>query len=360
MTIPPPLWAALPTDPIISQSSSPQPVPDIIPISDSASCSCSDVKNTYNPATPTSTRQCIVYDICKAYDRVIELQGCTVCRRRMVGPDCSNMRLFNYNNRILLTHDLLNDYTSAYTTSETPFTAWVTVVARRYESQRSEHKFLSEPMFRAAWFAFVQLQYLDGDMECPHCGPSPENTIWDGVTLAFSQKHLLPSLQPPTTVFDDAPERNRTRYVYKQQLLPDKDVRSLVRSIISGPSLLLANTGSGATITDSDGRVGIRIGPDDESAKKEFLARIEAIPLACKKLMDVHASLGALFEQHFGLIALVNRTWGVSVYHRFFLQVRLCCGGDRSFSLMRMQLMELGHCRRVCPTDDNPTGFGCS
>ena len=266
----------------------------------------------------------------------------------MVGPDCNDLRLFNYNNRILLTHDLLNDYTSAYTTSETPFTAWVTVVARRYESQRSEHKFLSEPMFRAAWFAFVQLQYLDGDMECPHCGPSPENTIWDGVTLAFSQKHLLPSLQPPTTVSDDAPVRSRTRYVYKQQLLPDKDLRSLVRSILSGPSLLLANTRLGATITDSDGRVGIRISPDNEfedsddehtghavknsaKAKKEFLTRIEAIPLACKKLTDVHASLGALFEQHFGLIALVNRTWGISVYHRFFLQVRLCCGDDRSF-----------------------------
>jgi hypothetical protein len=63
------------------------------------------------------------------------------------------------------------------------------------------------------------------------------------------------------------------------------------------------------------------------TAKKELLARIEAIPPACQKLTDVDASLGALFEQHFGLIALVEKRWGVSVFRRFFLQVRPCSSG---------------------------------
>ena len=299
----------------------------------------------------------MVYDICKAYDRIIELQACNLCRRR-IGPDCNKMRIFNYNNRILLTHDLLDDYTSAYTTSETPFTAWVTVVTRRYESQESKHKFLSEQMFRATWFAYIQLQYLDGDMECPRCGPSPQNTIWDGVTLAFSQKHLLPSLQPPTAIVNDAPVRDRTRYIYKQQLIPDKELRSLVRAILSGPSLLLAKTGSVGT-ANLDGQVQIGTSPNDDDdddgedntdtgdvgqnsakANKDFLARIEAIPLACRKLTEVDASLGVLFEEHFGLIALIERRWGTSVYHKFFVQVWLNCSADRSDS---RKLMESGH-----------------
>jgi hypothetical protein len=38
--------------------------------------------------------------------------------------------VFNFNNRILFTHDLLDEYTSAYTSSETPFVGWVATVSR--------------------------------------------------------------------------------------------------------------------------------------------------------------------------------------------------------------------------------------
>lgn len=243
------------------------------------------------------------------------------------------MRLFNFNNRILLTHELLDDYTSAFTASETPFVAWVTVITRRYESQKSEHKFLSEQMFRAAWFAYITLQYLDGDMECPSCGPSPETTIWDGITLAFNQKHLLPSLKPPTTVCDTSPIRDQTRYVYKQQLLPDRDLRKLVRQIISGQPPILGNAGSGLVANDphrSRDPGGNEISDDDDGitetnqAKrdKDLSSRIEGIPLACLKLTSVNVGLGRLFSEQFGLDALRAGTWGNSVYRRFFLQVR--------------------------------------
>jgi hypothetical protein len=242
------------------------------------------------------------------------------------------LRIFNFNNRILMTHELLNDYTSAYTTSETPFVAWVTVVSRRYKSQQSVHKFLLEEMFRATWFAYIGLQYLGGDMQCPLCGPSPDTTIWDGVTLAFNQKHLLPSLEPPTAISAQAPVRKNTRYVYKQQLLPDKDLRSLVRGIISGPSLMLAGS---VSTTNSDGQrpeTSPESGDDNadigrttaiaNKEKQEYVTRIEAIPLACEELTSVDAALGELFSEQFGLKALVERRWGISVYRRFFLQVR--------------------------------------
>ena len=189
-------------------------------------------------------------------------------------------------------------------------------------------------MFRAIWFAYIGLQYLDGDMQCPLCGPSPDTTIWDGVMLAFNQKHLLPSLEPLTAISNQAPVREHTRHVYKQQLLPDKDLRSLVRGIISGPSLLLAGSVSKAFTTNSGGQ-SPQTSPDndDENAnigqtikitikeKKEDLARIEVIPLACEKLTAIDVGLGELFSKQFGLKALVEKRWGISIYQCFFLQV---------------------------------------
>ena len=90
------------------------------------------------PVVPTS---CTIYNIMESYEATIELQVCSKCppnRRRHVGPDCRTLGLFNYNNRILLTHDLLDDYTMAYTSSETPFVAWVGVVSRRYTRHMSQ------------------------------------------------------------------------------------------------------------------------------------------------------------------------------------------------------------------------------
>jgi CxC4 like cysteine cluster associated with KDZ transposases len=271
-----------------------------------------------------------------------------MCHRRFIGPECGDIGLFNFNNRVLMTHNLLDDYTSCFTSSETPFTAWVAVTARRYESEHSDHKFVSEPMLRAAWFSYVKLQYLDGDMECPDCGPSPENIIWDGVTLAFHRKHLLPTLCPPTTICDDSVIREKTRYVYNQQLLPEKGLRKLVREIITGPPLLPVESGKGmveAQVTHkrqdnsgggeegdagdgSDEEIGDGISAKSKrtdagaKARKELLARIEAIPDACERLSNVNAGLGEVFSHHFGLLAIVQRRWGLRSYVQLFSQVR--------------------------------------
>ena len=332
MTIPPPIWASLPTDPNIPRPPLVKFFPETIEITELASCSCANPRNKYSPIYPTSTRPCVIYGFSHACSSHIELQACLLCRRRWIGPECSDLGLFNFNNRVLLTCELLDDYTSAYTTSETPFAAWVTVTTRRYESQQSEFKFMTEQMFRAVWFAYIKLLYLEGDMQCPHCGPSPETTIWDGVTLAFNRKHLLPSLQPPTVICDDSLNRGRCRYLYKQQLLPDKKLRTLVRGIITGRSLLLADTSRnevGDRRDDQEGDGGNSEDGEEKGmgrssaakVKKELLARIEAIPGACNSLSDVDAGLGDLFTQHFGLIALAQKRWGPPVYRQFFVQV---------------------------------------
>ncbi|KAJ7363896.1 hypothetical protein DFH08DRAFT_682341, partial [Mycena albidolilacea] len=152
-----------------------------------------------DPALPVLHMQCTVYGLFWVWQCPIELQACLNrgITTGILGRMERDLGIFNYNNQKLFAHDLLDKYTLAYTSSETPFSAWVSVLNWRYElySRQSEHPFVMIEIFRAVWFSFVRLQYLDSSMMCPQCGPSPEATIWDGATLAFNQKHLLPSLE---------------------------------------------------------------------------------------------------------------------------------------------------------------------
>ncbi|KAF8530862.1 hypothetical protein JB92DRAFT_2693930, partial [Gautieria morchelliformis] len=155
----------------------------------------------------------------------LEVQACPACppqARHHIGPDARDLGLFNFNNRILVSHDLLDEYTSAYTLSEMPFTAWTQGVSRRYTTYGSPHPFMSDDTFRSVWFTFVSLQDYSCPGDCPLCGPSPAHTIWDGVTLAFHQKHLLPSLTPPTLSLPDTISRAEVRHLSHQQCIPEK------------------------------------------------------------------------------------------------------------------------------------------
>jgi hypothetical protein len=279
---------------------------------------------------------------------MIELQHCSSCRRRFVGPDCRDLGLFNFNNHILFTHDLLEEYTSAYTTSETPFVAWVAVVSRRYQNHSSESRFVTEQMFRAVWFSYAKLLHLEGDMRCPQCGPSPENTIWDGVTLAFNRKHLLPTLQPPTVLHEDSILREKAHYLGCQQLLSDKALRKLMRKVLTGPSLVLAGSpvsdqsnvtteeavgvegeGIGGGDDDDDGDiegylqrvVGRRERTAKDRAKEDLFSRLEVIPSVHTKLLLVDTGLAEVFDRHYRL-RTVTSVPVPGVYSRLFMQVR--------------------------------------
>ncbi|KAG6806741.1 hypothetical protein H0H92_010173, partial [Tricholoma furcatifolium] len=162
-SIVPPVWAELESDfPLAYPRPPPVTVPPmVIRLEDDARCMCGALRNHDNPIV---TNTCRVYAILGCFDTEIELQRCSQCtggRHRFVGPDCREMGLFNYNNRIILSHDLLDEYTMAYTSSETPFTAWVGIAARRYKVHNSQNPFISETVFRAAWFSYACLLALD-------------------------------------------------------------------------------------------------------------------------------------------------------------------------------------------------------
>jgi hypothetical protein len=197
----PPLWAALPDDPLTYPRAQPlRAVPGILELNEASHCCCISIGSAYSPLRPSEHHSCTIYALTGAHCTQIELQLCPLCPRalrRFIGPETWDSGIFNFNNRILFTHDLLDEYTSAYTSSETPFVGWVSTVSHRYTNHNSERPFVTEKMFRAVWFSYIQLQHLETVLQCHACGPMPQDTIWDGVTLAFSQKHLLPSLQPP-------------------------------------------------------------------------------------------------------------------------------------------------------------------
>ncbi|KAJ6567485.1 hypothetical protein B0H10DRAFT_1758273, partial [Mycena sp. CBHHK59/15] len=194
-----PIWAALPEDPpLYTRSFTGNKPPKLIPMGLNARCSCGALGLNKDIVQ----RPCTIYTVAEAVSSTVEVEMCNECssgRRRYAGPDARELGLFNYNNASFFTHDLLGEYTAAFTSSETPFVAWVTVISWRYRACGST-PFVSEQIFRTVWFLYSKLQILAGDMQCPDCGTHPDDTIWDGVTLAFSRKHLLASLCPPTMI----------------------------------------------------------------------------------------------------------------------------------------------------------------
>ena len=244
-------------------------------------------------------------------ERQICPSGCSGGRYRFIGPDCSKNGLFNYNNRILFTHDLLNDYTLCYTTSETPFTAWVTVMQTRYGQFSPGATFVSEEIFRTAWFSFASLQSFGEEMQCPVCGPEPSVVIFDGVTIAFGKKHLTGSLEPPT-VPDGHSSVRTCRSVQGQAAITDKGLRGRIRKVVSGRSLLVSTQELGNGNDEEDWTDSSSDVEDAESSAvsqkllKEVVERIDLIPAVSEGLSKIEKSLGGLFHRFCGIQRLAE------------------------------------------------------
>ncbi|KAK7025734.1 hypothetical protein R3P38DRAFT_3316395 [Favolaschia claudopus] len=159
--------------------------------------------------------------------------------------------------------------------------------------------------------------HLEGSMTCP------QNTIWDGVTLAFNRKHLLPTLEPPTTPI------YRTKYNSR-----------LVRRVITGKPLTMDGMKAGVpTATEEEDEDCDEEGDDEngddalssqrgtrskraaEKVQLNMLERLEAIPRAVEGLRRACPSLGALFDAKFGEESVMRNEVAPDVYRRFFIQV---------------------------------------
>ncbi|KAK7033997.1 hypothetical protein VNI00_012427 [Paramarasmius palmivorus] len=207
----PPPWATLPTDCTLYKRPDPgRELPTTFYLTPERSGSACSHRAPYDPIQPVIVRECTIFTLTERKVARIELQPCPICPKRhhcYIGPETRDLGVFNYNNGMLFTHELMDEYTSRMASSETPFAAFVQSVSRVYSGRGST--FIGDDLFRGAWFAYVSLQLLEKDMTCPKCGDMPETVIWDGVTLAFSKKHLQSSLKPPTVIEPEAVSRSR-------------------------------------------------------------------------------------------------------------------------------------------------------
>lgn len=234
-----PDWARIPSDQVLYNDPPPvEKVPDLLTLTHEAQCSCGQ---PFLQGSDIFERACTVYTLLRPISTRIQLQKCPCCQSirypsKAIGPDCRKLGIFNYNNALLFSHDLLDEYTSSFTSSETSFGAWIKVLIRRYHkwSRPAPSSFVEESTFRKVWFGYVDLFDLTNDTVCPRCGPTPETIIWDGVTLAYSKKHILNMIYPPTSKHLNAMIRNQ-RYPKPQYLIEDSRLRKLLLSITSEP-----------------------------------------------------------------------------------------------------------------------------
>lgn len=288
-----PSWAALDTD----NSLYPRPPPfrsgiQLLKLDDTrACCACLDGGRTfYDPNLPKVVKTCTIYTLSRAYEAEIELQKCPSCpqtRRRYIGPETRELGLFNFNNSSLYSHELLEEYVSAFTLSETPFDPWAKHIGRRYTTDAGSLPFVEGKTFRAVWCAYARLLDLEGDMTCRRCGETPENIIWDGVTLAYAKRLVTKDLRPPTTVDDDAPLRPRRPCPNKQWLGFDNSARKRLHIWLQRGGL------SPVKCTDDD---------EQERRKKEIAYEQQMLefPIIVEFLRAVDSRLARLFVEHVG------------------------------------------------------------
>ncbi|KDR72093.1 hypothetical protein GALMADRAFT_74422 [Galerina marginata CBS 339.88] len=330
--LPPPIWARIhsdPSPPTIVLLNGP---PELIPIQgDTASCCCKPERVRYDIFSSTFKRPCIIYDLKTSWDSVIELQQCLTCKNRCVGPDCRDIGLFNWNNCILFTHHLLNDFIAAYTTSETPIRSWVSVMSRRYEASNAGHPFIGHQTFSTVWFSYVRLLQLDENTVCSKCGPSPDALIFDGVSISFNRRNMLSTIQPPTLIHPTRSSvRDSTIRFRNQQFIHESSLRKQIRIVLTGPSLFSGNHLSEygqinphtpIINLNDDSSADSELSEDDDARRESYSRKQASILQILGKLSALNTSFGNLFAHWYGHDAVLAQREPPTVYRTLFLQI---------------------------------------
>jgi len=169
------------------------------PVDGTARCSCGN--REYNAEKdPITTTPFIVYSSTTAKELAIQTMYCSACSNThgRMGPDLGEYGVLNWNNKFGFSHQLLNQYTSLLTHSETPFNAYYHTVEDEYLNNQSPVSFCDDETFEHAWFLFIRLQQIQSSMRCSQCGENPKVVIADGVSISFPSHHRTETLRPPT------------------------------------------------------------------------------------------------------------------------------------------------------------------
>ncbi|EJD39476.1 hypothetical protein AURDEDRAFT_71151, partial [Auricularia subglabra TFB-10046 SS5] len=210
LRIGPPSWARLPSD------DGPEGIRTYPTITDIDTCALLAFDPDEFPRcrcgwqSVVSARQCIlsqidcvVYDSRGVYSKKIEVASCPECPARFqqhAGPDLNVLGLYNYNNKRVVSHNLLNQFSAMFTRTEVAFDAFADIVGRQYLDAGCAVPFMSPGVFLPTWFGFVRLQAIEHTFECMECGTDPEVLVADGLSAGFDLKQICDTLRPPTTV----------------------------------------------------------------------------------------------------------------------------------------------------------------
>ena len=238
LQIPPPRWCRISTDTL---GYPPPPLhgspPSLLPLDSTSRCCCGSVKPNN---VETTSQPFTVFGARTVTSCEIEVANCTVCRHRhrKYGPDCGSVGIFNWNNRFGFTHELLNEYTSLFTSTVVPFSAFVTTRHRAYTDSLSPLPFCSTETFTRVWFAFTELQALDSAMQCISCGKHPEIVIADGVSIAYSSSKFIQGLQPPSATSPTSPVNDTVKpgSASSRKAIADRELRKEVQALVALPS----------------------------------------------------------------------------------------------------------------------------
>lgn len=227
------------------------------------------------------------------------------------GPDLRALGLFNFNNRRIYTHELLNKFTNSISAHETPFHAFRTVIQRTYLESGCITSFVSDDAFRTAWFSFTRIQDLGDSFQCELCGPDPKVVIFDGVTASFSNKHQTSTLCPPTLIQPDAPKRSNVRPPVQSTSIVWGKLRASAQKAVRWRLQLRGNKSRLSGIApEEDDDLGVAVADADAdvaAATKHTTKRMNkrdaldadmraALPKLASELADLDASLSAMFE----------------------------------------------------------------
>lgn len=151
----PPEWVRLSHEPCTPPFES---IPPTIPIDSTARCTCGS--SVRDPTSPIVTASIRVFGLQYARSVDIEMIKCTLesCRsshQRYLIPDCSKYGLMIWSKNIALEHDLLFDYLSQLSRSETPMIAFVLSTRQRYTHSYSSKSQLSAPHLQIPLFSYA-------------------------------------------------------------------------------------------------------------------------------------------------------------------------------------------------------------
>ncbi|ORY30480.1 hypothetical protein BCR33DRAFT_646919, partial [Rhizoclosmatium globosum] len=153
---------------------------------------CKTCKTHFNPNKEVKTIKCVLMRAFHAEEKELEVQVCQECLKSRlnrhylpyIGPDLSEFGVFNWSNKILFEHRLLDHYTLFVAKLPATFSGFAAIVSQYYIDSGSVEPFPCATTFIAAWFSFRKLQDITTG-QCPSCGLSPEIAVFDGTSLAY-------------------------------------------------------------------------------------------------------------------------------------------------------------------------------